>query len=111
MLPETQLRGHHDEYKISSHAQQGDGAVVWQTISKNSLRWNPEQYFDDDKNNIHIQCRKNVKLVNDILKERLKSVNLVITTLLTSLHDTTMDDMNKGFKIAVGYFEKITNST
>ena len=28
MLPETQFRGHHDEHKISSHAQQGDGATV-----------------------------------------------------------------------------------
>ena len=32
MLPETQFRGHHDEHKILSHAQQGDGATVWQTI-------------------------------------------------------------------------------
>ena len=68
ILPETQFRGHHDKHKISSHAQQGDGATVWQTISKNSLRWNPEQYFDDDKNSIHVQCRKNVRLVNDVLK-------------------------------------------
>ena len=29
MLPETQFRGHHDEHKILSHAQQGDGAKVW----------------------------------------------------------------------------------
>ena len=28
MLPETKFRGHHDEDKISSHAQQGDGATV-----------------------------------------------------------------------------------
>ena len=83
---------------------------MWHTISKNSLRWNPEQYFDDDKNNIHLQYRKNVKLVDDVLKERLKSVNLVITTLLTSLHDTTTDNMNKGIKIAVENLE-ITNST
>ena len=40
MLPETQFRGHHDEHKISSHAQQGDGATVWQAMSRNSLMWN-----------------------------------------------------------------------
>ena len=45
MLPETQFRGHHDEHKISSHAQQGDGATVWQTMSRNSMMWNPEQNF------------------------------------------------------------------
>merc|ERR1711867_357249 len=76
MLPETQFRGHHDEHKILSHAQQGDGATVWQTMSRNSMRWNPEQNFGIDKNNVHLQCRKNVKLVDDALKERLKSVPL-----------------------------------
>ena len=50
MLPETQFRGHNEEHKISSRAQQGDGATVWQTMSKNLLRWNPEQYFNEDKN-------------------------------------------------------------
>ena len=34
MLPETQFRGHHDEHKISSHAQQGDEVAMWQAISK-----------------------------------------------------------------------------
>ena len=77
----------------------------------NSLKWNPEQYFEDDENSIHVQCRKNVKLADDILKERLKSVNLVITTLLTSLHDTTTDNMNQSFKIVIENFPKITNST
>ncbi len=37
MLPETQFRGHHDEHKISSHAQQGDGATVWQAMSRISM--------------------------------------------------------------------------
>ena len=45
------------------------------------------------------------------MKERLKSVSLVITTLLTSLHDTATERMNQGFKIAVENFERITNST
>ena len=45
------------------------------------------------------------------LKEKLKSINHVLTTLLTSLHDTTTDNMNNGFKSAMENFEKITNST
>ena len=108
MLPETQFRGHHDEHKISSHAQQGDGAAVWQAMSKKTFKWNPEQNFGDDNNDIHIQCRKNVKLIDDLMKERLKSVSLVITTLLTSLHDMATEGMNQGFKIAVENFERIT---
>ena len=40
ILPETQFRGHHDEHKISSHAQQGDAATVWQTMSRKSMAWN-----------------------------------------------------------------------
>ena len=84
---------------------------MWQAMSKNTLQWNPEQNFGDDKNDIHVQCRKNVKLVDEVLKERLKSVSLIITTLLTSLHDTTTEGMNQGFKIAIESFEKITDST
>ena len=52
MLPETQFRGHHDEHKISSHAQQGDGATVWQTMSRKSMMWNPEQNFGKAKDNV-----------------------------------------------------------
>merc|ERR1711895_311790 len=77
----------------------------------NKERWNPEQNFVNDKNNIHLQCRKNVKLVDDVLKERLQSVSLVVTTLLTSLHDITTENLNKGFKVAVDSLDKITNST
>ena len=111
MLPETQFRGHHDEHKISSHAQQGDGAAVWQAMSKKTFKWNPEQNFGDDDYDIYIQYRKNVKLIDDLMKERLKSVSLVITTLLTSLHDTATEGMNQGFKIAVESFERITMVT
>ena len=35
------------------------------------------------------------------------SVSLVITTLLTSLHDMATEGMNQGFKIAVENFERI----
>ena len=111
MLPETKFRGHHDEHKISSHAQQGDGATVWQTMSRKSMAWNPEQNFGNAENKIHFQCRKNVKLIDDALKERLKSVSLVVTTLLTSLHDTTTENLNKGFKVATDNLDKIANTT
>ena len=111
MLPETQFRGHHDEHKILSHAQQGNGAAVWQAMSKKTFQWNPKQNFGDDNNDIHVQCRKNVKLIDDLLMERLKSVSLVITTLLTSLHDTTIKGMNQAFKIAGETFKRITIST
>ena len=75
------------------------------------MMWNPEQNFGNDKNNVHLQCRKNVKLVDDALKERLKSVSLVVTTLLTSLHDTTTENLNKGFKVATDSLGKVANTT
>ena len=75
------------------------------------MAWNPEQTFENSDNKIHFQCRKNVKLIDDALKERLKSVSLVITTLLTSLHDTTKEDLNKGFNFATGRLDNIAKST
>ena len=79
-------------------------------MSRNSMMWNPEQNFGNDKNNFHLQCRKNVKLVDDALKERLKSVNLVVINLLTSLHDTTTENLNKGLKVVLDSLGKIANS-
>ena len=104
MLPKTQFRGHHKEYKIKSHAEEGDGAAVWTTLSQNSVKWNPEQNFEDDSDKIHLECQRNVKLIVEAFKERLKSVSLVVTSLLTSLHDTSMEGINKGFKIAMDKF-------
>ena len=49
--------------------------------------------------------------MDDVLKEILQSVSLVVTTLLSSLHDTTTENLNQGFKVAVDSLEKITNST
>ena len=80
-------------------------------MSRKSLMWNPEQNFGDDKNNVLIQCRKNVKLVDDALKERLKSVSLVVTTLLTSLHATTTVNLNKGLKVATDNLDNLANTT
>ena len=111
MLPETQYGGHHDELAISAHARQGNGEEVWRTMSSQTMRWNPEQNFGNDKKNVHLQCRKNVKLVDDALQERLKLVSLVVSTLLTSLHDTTTENLNKGFKVATNSLGKVANTT
>ena len=75
------------------------------------MAWNPEQNFGNGVNNIHLQCRKNIRPIDDALKERLKSVSLVITTLLTSLHDTTTENLNKGFKVATDNLDKIAKTT
>ena len=75
------------------------------------MAWNPEQNFGNGENNIHLQCRKNIRPIDDALKERLKSVSLVITTLLTSLHDTTTENLNKGFKVATDNLDKIAKAT
>ena len=72
--------------------------------------WNPEKNFEDDKDQVHLQCRKNVKLINDVLKERLEPVSLVITTLLTSLHDTTTENLNRGFKVFAESLKTIADS-
>ena len=75
------------------------------------MAWNPEQNFGYGENNIHFQCRKIIKLTDDALKERLKSVSLVVTTLLTSLHNTTKENLNKGFKFATDNLDKLANTT
>ena len=75
------------------------------------MAWNPEQNFGNGENNIHLQCRKNIRSIDDALKEWLKSVSLVITTLLTSLHDTTTENLNKGFKVATDNLDKIAKAT
>ena len=49
--------------------------------------------------------------MDDALKERLKSVSVVVTTLLTSLHDTTTENLNKGFKVATDSLGKLANTS
>ena len=38
-------------------------------------------------------------------------VSLVVTTLLTSLHDATTENLNKGFKVATDNLDKLANTT
>ena len=80
-------------------------------MSRKSMAWNPEQNFGNGENNIHFQCRKNIKPIDDALKERLKSVSLVVTTLLTSLHDTTTENLSKGFKVATDNLDRLAKNT
>ena len=54
MLPETPFPGHHEEYKIKYHAEEGDRTAMWMTLSQNSLKWNPEQNFEDDNDKIYL---------------------------------------------------------
>ena len=84
--------------------------AVRMTLIQKSLKWNLEQNFEDDNNKIQVQCQKNVKLIDEAFKEQLKLVSLVTTSLLTSLHDTAMEEINNGFKIASDKFERIINS-
>ena len=48
--------------------------------------------------------------MDNVLKERLQSVSLVITTLLTSLHDTTIEILNEVFKVSAEGLETIADS-
>ena len=81
------------------------------TLSQNSLKWNSEQNFEDDSDKIHLLCQRNIKLIDEAFKEWLKSVRLVVMSLLTSLHDISMEGMNTGFRNAIDSLEKVINVT
>ena len=93
LLPETGFKGSSNALVISKAARQGDGERVWSTIAENSQTWNPRSNFKNDKyhqNNIHLECRRNIPIIDKNLVNRLKSVSLMLTSLMTSLHDTTI---------------------
>ena len=87
-------------------AEDGDGARVWETMHRNSVSWNPRSSWTHLKNRPEAEKQAFAKYIPTILAidktiaKRLKDVSLVITTLSTSLHDTMIDGMNKGFKTA-----------
>ena len=56
---------------------------------------------------VHIECCHNVPLLDEVLKRRLQSVSLVLSTLQTSLHDVTTENLNKGFASASESFKEI----
>ena len=114
LLPETGFKGSSNALVISKAARQGDGERVWSTIAENTQTWNPRSSFKDDKfhkNEIHLECRRNVPLIDKNVVNRLKSVSLMVTSLMTSLHDTTISDLNHGFKEASRHFKKIIEDT
>ena len=82
---------------------------MWMTLSQNSIKWTPEQNFGDDSDKILHQCQRNIKLIDEAFKERLKSVSLVVRSFLTSLHDISMEGMNTRFRNAIDSFEKVLN--
>merc|ERR1712002_449310 len=114
MLPETDLKHSPNALMISKNAREGHGEKVWETLASNSRKWNPRSNYKKDKfhqSEIHLECRRNIPIIDKNIVSRLKSVSLMMTSLMTSLHDTTILDLNHGFKEASRNFKNITEST
>merc|ERR1711873_319952 len=95
-VPETNFHGASNSVIMQGAIEAGDGGRVRDTMNYNSEEWNPRSSWT------HIKDRsQSEKLAfNKTISRRLKDVSLVITTLSTSLHDTTVEGMNKGFEAA-----------
>merc|ERR1712121_592814 len=89
----------------------GHGAKAWETLASSSRTWNPRSNYKKDQSEIHLECRRNIPIIDKNIVSRLKSVSLMVTSLMTSLHDTTIMDLNHGFKEASRHFKNITEST
>merc|ERR1712002_494239 len=114
ILPETKFRDTSGAHLIRQAASEGDGEGVWHQISNKPSYWNPRSTFIQDKfhkSKTHIECRRNVPIMDKNLVHRLKSVSLMMTSLMTSLHDTTIADLNLGFKKASDQFNNIQKTT
>ena len=114
ILPETKFRDTAGAHLIRQAANEGDGEGVWHQISNKPSYWNPRSTFIQDKfhkSKTHIECRRNVPIMDKNLVHRLKSVSLMMTSLMTSLHDTTIADLNLGFKKASDQFSNIHKTT
>merc|ERR1712115_218231 len=87
-------------------AEEGDGAMVWEMMHQNTEAWNPRSSWNHlrDRTQAEQQAFKKfiptILAVDKTISKRLKDISLVITTLSTSLHDTIVEGMNKGFKTA-----------
>ena len=105
-IPETSLQGSSNALMIQGAAEEGDGARVWETMQ--SEAWNPRSSWNHIKDRSQaekIAFKKyipTILAVDKTISKRLKDISLVITTLSTSLHDTMVEGMNKGFKTASG---------
>ena len=114
ILPETKFRDTSGAHLIRQAASEGDGQAVWHQLSNKPSYWNPRSTFIKDKfhnSKTHIECRRNVPIMDKNLVHRLKSVSLMLTSLMTSLHDTTIADLNLGFKKASDQFNNIQKAT
>merc|ERR1712237_210881 len=82
--------------------------MVWETMHQNSEAWNPRSSWSHIKDRSETEKRTfkqyvpTILAVDKTISKRLKDISLVITTLSTSLHDTMIEGMNKGFKTASG---------
>merc|ERR1712240_574193 len=80
--------------------------MVWETMHQNLEAWNPRSCWNHLKDRSQAEKLAFKKYIPTILavdktiSKRLKDISLVITTLSTSLHDTMVEGMNKGFKTA-----------
>ena len=114
MIPETNLKHSPNALMISRNAREGHGEKVWETLASSSRTWNPRSNYKKDKfhqSEIHLECRRNIPIIDKNIVSRLKSVSLMVTSLMTSLHDTTIMDINHGFKEASQHFKSIIEST
>ena len=114
LLPETKFKDTAGAHIIRKAANEGDGERVWHQLSNQPSYWNPRSNFIQDKyhkSKTHIECRRNVPIIDRNLVHRLKSVSLMMTSLMTSLHDTTIADLNQGFKKATEHFSNIHKTT
>ena len=105
-VPETSFQGSSNAIMMQGAAEVGDGARVWDTMHHNSEAWNPRSSWTHLKDRSEAEQLAFKKYIPTILaidktiSRRLKDVSLVITMLSTSLHDTMVEGMNKGFKTA-----------
>merc|ERR1712089_61282 len=105
-IPETSIQGSSNARMIQGAVEEGDGARVWETMQ--SEAWNPRSSWNHIKDRSQaekIAFKKyipTILAVDKMISKRLKDISLVITTLSTSLHDTMIEGMNKGFKTASG---------
>merc|ERR1712115_756367 len=105
-IPETTLQGSTNGIRMIGAAQEGDGAMVWETLHQNTKAWNPRSSWSHLRDRTQAEQRAFKKFIPTILavdktiSKRLKDISLVITTLSTSLHDTMIEGMNKGFRSA-----------
>merc|ERR1712120_6717 len=112
-IPETTLQGSSNALRMLGAAEEGDGTMVWETMHQNTEAWNPRSSWNHLKDRTQAEKLAFKKFIPTILavdktiSKRLKDISLVITTLSTSLHDTMIEGMNKGFKSASGSFKDL----